>query len=191
MAWLPNGQYQNLSRRVKDGTSCFLASKIPLDEDGVSNNENTDLVFKRTRRKIKSKKKRSDRKLGLSPPGTRHHLHLRSTAGLEEAESFLQHRCLRTGGCADRSHQNKISTIRVHAKKLKMSLKKEDEEIDVSDKSSGSKHSGQGRGSSHFPWSPVQMLKSDDLSPKKQKPIALGFQCCLKTSTLLGYSVSA
>ncbi|KAL0828409.1 hypothetical protein Bca101_052087 [Brassica carinata] len=148
MAWLPNGQYQNLSRRVKDGTSCFLASKIPLDEDGVSNNENTDLVFKRTRRKIKSKKKRSDRKLGLSPPGTRHHLHLRST-------------------------------------------KKEDEEIDVSDKSSGSKHSGQGRGSSHFPWSPVQMLKSDDLSPKKQKPIALGFQCCLKTSTLLGYSVSA
>lgn len=30
MAWLPNGQYQNLSRRVKDGTSCFLASKIPL-----------------------------------------------------------------------------------------------------------------------------------------------------------------
>ncbi|CAN6850661.1 unnamed protein product [Brassica oleracea var. botrytis] len=70
MAWLPNGQYQNLSRRVKDGTSCFLASKIPLG-------------------------------------------------------------------------------------------------------------------------SPVQMLKSDDLSPKKQKPIALGFQCCLKTSTLLGYSVSA
>ncbi|CAF2144836.1 unnamed protein product [Brassica rapa subsp. narinosa] len=30
MAWLPNGQYQNLSHRVKDGTSCFLASKIPL-----------------------------------------------------------------------------------------------------------------------------------------------------------------
>ncbi|VVB17539.1 unnamed protein product [Arabis nemorensis] len=26
--------------------------------------------------------------------------------------------------------------------------------------------------------SPVQMPKSDDLSPKKQKPIALGFQCC-------------
>ncbi|KAH0940204.1 hypothetical protein HID58_007665 [Brassica napus] len=122
MAWLPNGQYQNLSQRVKDGTSCFLASKIPLDEDGVSNNENTDLVFKRTKRKIKSKKKRSDRKLGLSPPGTRHHLHLRSTAVLEEAEAFLQHRCLRTGGCAGRSHQNKISTIRVHAKKLKMSL---------------------------------------------------------------------
>ncbi|WZZ37123.1 hypothetical protein YC2023_020524 [Brassica napus] len=38
--------------------------------------------------------------------------------------------------------------------------------------------------------SPVQMPKSDDLSPKKQKPIALGLQCCLKTSTLLGYSVS-
>nr|VDC92915.1 unnamed protein product [Brassica rapa] len=110
MAWLPNGQYQNLSQRVKDGTSCFLASKIPLDEDGVSNNENTDLVFKRTKRKIKSKKKRSDRKLGLSPPGTRHHLHLRSTVLLQSI------------------------------------YKKEDEELDVSDKSSGSKHSGQGRG---------------------------------------------
>ncbi|CAH2044104.1 unnamed protein product [Thlaspi arvense] len=59
----------------------------------------------------------------------------------------------------------------------------EEEEICAS---SGSNHSDEGRGSFAFPilgveWmgSPVQMPKTDDdLSPKKQKPIALGFQCC-------------
>ncbi|XP_009136406.1 protein BREAKING OF ASYMMETRY IN THE STOMATAL LINEAGE isoform X2 [Brassica rapa] len=61
----------------------------------------------------------------------------------------------------------------------------EEEEVDASDKSSGSSHSDERRGSFAFPvlgveWmgSPVQMPKIDDLSPKKQKPIALGFQCC-------------
>ncbi|KAJ4870527.1 Protein BREAKING OF ASYMMETRY IN THE STOMATAL LINEAGE [Raphanus sativus] len=61
----------------------------------------------------------------------------------------------------------------------------EEEDIDVSDKSSGSNHSDEGRGSFAFPilgveWmgSPVLMPTPDDLSPKKQKPIALGFQCC-------------
>ncbi|CAN6877701.1 unnamed protein product [Brassica oleracea] len=63
--------------------------------------------------------------------------------------------------------------------------KNEEEEVDASDKSSGSSHSDERRGSFAFPvlgveWmgSPVQMPKTDDLSPKKQKPIALGFQCC-------------
>ncbi|KAF8089585.1 hypothetical protein N665_0502s0048 [Sinapis alba] len=61
----------------------------------------------------------------------------------------------------------------------------EEEEVDASDKSSGSSHSDERRGSFAFPilgveWmgSPVQMPKTDDLSPKKQGPIALGFQCC-------------
>ncbi|KAJ0248751.1 Protein BREAKING OF ASYMMETRY IN THE STOMATAL LINEAGE [Hirschfeldia incana] len=63
--------------------------------------------------------------------------------------------------------------------------KNEEEDVDASDKSSGSSHSEERRGSFAFPilgveWmgSPVQMPKTDDLSPKKQKPIALGFQCC-------------
>ncbi|CAN6970324.1 hypothetical protein IGI04_033499 [Brassica rapa subsp. trilocularis] len=61
----------------------------------------------------------------------------------------------------------------------------EEEDIDASDKSTGSTHSDEGRGSFAFPilgveWmgSPVLMPTPDDLSPKKQKPIALGFQCC-------------
>ncbi|KAF8045700.1 hypothetical protein N665_4534s0002 [Sinapis alba] len=61
----------------------------------------------------------------------------------------------------------------------------EEEDIDASDKSSGSSHLDEGRGSFAFPilgveWmgSPVLMPTPDDLSPKKQKPIALGFQCC-------------
>nr|VDD28385.1 unnamed protein product [Brassica oleracea] len=63
--------------------------------------------------------------------------------------------------------------------------KEEEEDIDASDKSSGSTNSDEGRGSFAFPilgveWmgSPVLMPTPDDLSPKKQKPIALGFQCC-------------
>ncbi|CAH8363406.1 unnamed protein product [Eruca vesicaria subsp. sativa] len=59
----------------------------------------------------------------------------------------------------------------------------EEEGIDASDKSSND--SDEGRGSFAFPilgveWmgSPVLMPTPDDLSPKKQKPIALGFQCC-------------
>ncbi|EOA14950.1 hypothetical protein CARUB_v10028296mg [Capsella rubella] len=61
----------------------------------------------------------------------------------------------------------------------------EEEDIDASDKSSGSNNSDEGRGSFAFPilgleWmgSPVKMPESDDLSPKKPKPVALGFQCC-------------
>ncbi|CAA7023491.1 unnamed protein product [Microthlaspi erraticum] len=61
----------------------------------------------------------------------------------------------------------------------------EEEEVEASETSSGSNHSDEGRGSFAFPilgleWmgSPVQMPKLDELSPKKQKPIALGFQCC-------------
>ncbi|KAF2597548.1 hypothetical protein F2Q68_00012429 [Brassica cretica] len=112
-------------------------------------------------------------------------------AGLEEAEAFLQHRCLRTGGCAGRSHQNKISTIRVHAKKLKMSLvmflirrRRTKNLMFLINLAALNIQVKEGdRRISHMP-------KSDDLSPKKQKPIALGLQCCLKTSTLLGYSVS-
>ncbi|CAN7080678.1 unnamed protein product [Brassica oleracea var. botrytis] len=70
--------------RVKDWATCFLASKIPIDidEDGVNNTGNTmnnnNVMFKRTKRKMKSKKKRSESKLSLSPPGTRHH-NLRSS----------------------------------------------------------------------------------------------------------------
>ncbi|CAN8264886.1 unnamed protein product [Cochlearia groenlandica] len=68
---------------------------------------------------------------------------------------------------------------------LEKNLEEEGEEIDASGQSSGSNNSDEGRGSFAFPilgveWmgSPVQMPKTDDLSPKKLKPIALGFQCC-------------
>jgi len=69
------------------------------DEDGANNNGNTtnnnNLTFKRIKRKIKStKKKRSERKLSLSPPGTRHHhLHLRSSS-VSPTTSGSQHRRL-------------------------------------------------------------------------------------------------
>ncbi|KAG2263592.1 hypothetical protein Bca4012_014654 [Brassica carinata] len=78
------------------------------------------------------------------------------------------------------SQETKDVSCDVHDQK-----NKEEEEVDASDKSSGSSHSDERRGSFAFPilgveWmgSPVQMPKTDDLSPKKQRPIALGFQCC-------------
>ncbi|KFK27850.1 hypothetical protein AALP_AA8G437800 [Arabis alpina] len=247
--------------RVKDWASCFLSSKFPLDvdEDGVNSNGNTtnnnNVMFKRRKKKMKStKKKRSERKLSLSPPGTRHHLHLRSssvspTSGSQNRRlSWPQQPVSDEAGfivfCFDREdggfdvvkeeklkkkevelspeksprtvnrkliygdkgvggieknssleiketeqdqndniscHENEDATSDVHEK----NKQEEEEEIDVSDKSSGSKNSEEGRGSFAFPilgveWmgSPVQMPKTDDLSPKKPKPIALGFQCC-------------
>ncbi|ESQ43629.1 hypothetical protein EUTSA_v10015806mg [Eutrema salsugineum] len=61
----------------------------------------------------------------------------------------------------------------------------EEEEMGAFDESSESNHSDEARGSFAFPilgveWigSPVHMPKSDDLSPKKQKPIDFGFECC-------------
>lgn len=42
-------------------------------------------MFKRTKRKIK--KKRSERKLSLSPPGTRHHHHLRGSSSVSPTSS--------------------------------------------------------------------------------------------------------
>ncbi|KAG7538712.1 hypothetical protein ISN44_As13g024520 [Arabidopsis suecica] len=249
--------------RVKDWASCFLACKIPLDvdEDGVNNNGNTtnnnNLTFKRIKRKIKStKKKRSERKLSLSPPGTRqHHLHLRSSS-VSPTTSASQHRRLswpqppvseesgfivfcfdrQDGGFdvvkegkqerketelsseksprtvnrkliyggdqgvgeteknkspenkgTEQDHNNNISCQETKDVSCDVTQKTEEEEedIDASDKSSGSSHSDEGRGSFAFPilgveWmgSPVKMPESDDLSPKKQKPVALGFQCC-------------
>lgn len=47
---------------------------------------NNNVMFKRTKRKMKSKKKRSESKLSLSPPGTRHH-HLRSSSVSPTLES--------------------------------------------------------------------------------------------------------
>ncbi|XP_010443898.1 PREDICTED: protein BREAKING OF ASYMMETRY IN THE STOMATAL LINEAGE isoform X2 [Camelina sativa] len=281
--------------RVKDWASCFLACKIPLDEDGVNSNGNTtsnnsNLTFKRIKRKMKStKKKRSERKLSLSPPGTRHHhLHLRSSS-VSPTTSASQHRRLswpqqpvsdESGFivfCFDREDggfdvvkegkqekkENESSpgkSPRTVNRKLiykdqgvggteknnnspeikgteqeqsdnassqetedvscdvtdvmfflrcnfnfivhenlpflciylfcfvllfQKTKEEEEEEIDASDKSSGSNNSDEGRGSFAFPilgveWmgSPVKMPESDDLSPKKQKPVALGFQCC-------------
>ncbi|AED97391.1 hypothetical protein ISN44_As05g056150 [Arabidopsis suecica] len=247
--------------RVRDWASCFLACKIPLDgdEDGANNNGNTtnnnNLTFKRIKRKIKStKKKRSERKLSLSPPGTRHHhLHLRSSS-VSPTTSGSQHRRLswpqppvsEESGfivfCFDREDggfdvvkegkQEKKETESSSEKSPRTVNRKliygdqgvggteknnspetkgteqdqndntscqgtkdvssdvtertkEEEDIDASDKSSGSSHSDEGRGSFAFPilgveWmgSPAKMPESDDLSPKKQKPVALGFQCC-------------
>ncbi|XP_010483746.1 PREDICTED: protein BREAKING OF ASYMMETRY IN THE STOMATAL LINEAGE-like isoform X2 [Camelina sativa] len=253
--------------RVKDWASCFLACKIPLDEDGVNSNGNTtsnnsNLTFKRIKRKMKStKKKRSERKLSLSPPGTRHHhLHLRSSS-VSPTTSASQHRRLswpqqpvsdesgfivfcfdredggfdvvkegkqekkenestpgkspRTvnrkliykdqgvGGTEKNNNSPEIKgteqeqsdnassqetedvSCDVTDKTKEEEEEEEEEEIDASDKSSGSNNSDEGRGSFAFPilgveWmgSPVKMPESDDLSPKKQKPVALGFQCC-------------
>ncbi|KAL0890506.1 hypothetical protein Bca101_014489 [Brassica carinata] len=82
------------------------------------------------------------------------------------------------------SQETKDVSCDVHDQLL-LQKNKEEEEVDASDKSSGSSHSDERRGSFAFPilgveWmgSPVQMPKTDDLSPKKQRPIALGFQCC-------------
>ncbi|ESQ31843.1 hypothetical protein EUTSA_v10004801mg [Eutrema salsugineum] len=239
--------------RVKDWASCFLACKIPLDvdEDGVNNSgnstNNNNLLFKRTKRKMKSKKKISERKLSLSPPGSRHHLHLRSSsvsptsASQHRRLSWPQPPVLDEAGfivfCFDREDGG-FDVVKEEKKEVELSPEKsprtvnrkliygdqgvgkteknnspeikeqdqddkttcqatedvscdvheneeEEEETNASDKSSGSNHSDEGRGSFAFPilgveWmgSPVRMPNSDDLSPKKQKPIALGFQCC-------------
>ncbi|KAJ4900361.1 Protein BREAKING OF ASYMMETRY IN THE STOMATAL LINEAGE [Raphanus sativus] len=211
-----------------------------------------NVMFKRTKRKMKSKKKRSERKLSLSPPGTRHH-HLRSSsvsptsASQNRRLSWQQQQSLASDEpgfivfCFDREDggfdvvkegkeerkevelsseklprtvnrkliygdQGEVKTekvnspeikepeqdqtIRPNCKKLKMfhvmfmirrmRKKKLMPLINLAGLVIQTKEGDR----LHFPywelsgWSPVQMPKTDDLSPEKQKPIALGFQCC-------------
>ncbi|BAB10108.1 unnamed protein product [Arabidopsis thaliana] len=213
--------------RVRDWASCFLACKIPLDgdEDGANNNGNTtnnnNLTFKRIKRKIKStKKKRSERKLSLSPPEESGFIVFcfdREDGGFDVVKEGKQEK-KETESSSEKSprtvnrkliygDQGVGGTEKNNSPETKGTEQdqndntscqgtkdvssdvtertKEEEDIDASDKSSGSSHSDEGRGSFAFPilgveWmgSPAKMPESDDLSPKKQKPVALGFQCC-------------
>ncbi|KAH0908776.1 hypothetical protein HID58_032097 [Brassica napus] len=176
---------------------------------------NNTLMFKRTKRKIKKKRSERKLSLSppgtrhhhhlrgsssVSPTSSSHNrrLSLPQPPASEEPAGFIVFCFDREDGGFDVVKEGKEERKEVELsseksprtvqRKVRCRLIYGDqgvEDIDASDKSTGSTHSDEGRGSFAFPilgveWmgSPVLMPTPDDLSPKKQKPIALGFQCC-------------